>query len=265
MNMQLLSPVDLAFASSLIFLIALLSMLLKLGLARSVFIAAIRTALQLSLVGLVLQTIFDANPYWMLVMAFGMLSLAGWEVMRRQQRRFRGYWGYGIGTISMMISSFSLTMFALLAVIRADPWYTPQYAIPLLGMLLGNTMNGISLGLERLTGSAWDQRAIIETQLALGYPARTVIRPQMRAAIRTALIPIINNMSIAGLVSLPGMMTGQILSGAPPAEAVKYQIMIMFLIAGGTGLGSFAAVIAASYRLFDHRQRLRLDRISTKG
>jgi putative ABC transport system permease protein len=264
MNMQSLSIYDLAFASALIFLLAGLSILLQLGLAKSVLIAAIRTALQLTLVGFVLETVFGAAPYWMLVMAFVMLSLAGWEVMRRQQRKFRGYWGYGIGTISMMVSSFSLSIFALVAVIRADPWYTPQYAIPLLGMLLGNTMNGISLGLERLTGSAWDQRAVIETQLALGYPARIVIRPQIRIAIRTSLIPIINSMSIAGLVSLPGMMTGQILSGTPPAEAVKYQIMIMFLIAGGTGLGSFAAVLAASYRLFDHRQRLRLDRLSVK-
>jgi putative ABC transport system permease protein len=77
------------------------------------------------------------------------------------------------------------------------------------------------------------------------------------------MIPIINAMAAAGIVSLPGMMTGQILAGAPPVEAVKYQILIMFLIAVGTGLGTLAAVWAGSRRLFDGRQRLRLDRLST--
>ncbi len=262
MNIQPLSVFDLSLASALIFLLAFISLLLRLGLVRSLLLAAARTALQLTLVGLVLETVFDAPPYWFLLIAMVMLSIAGWEVMRRQHRRFRGAWGYGLGTLSMMISSFTLTLFALLGVIRVAPWYTPQYAIPLLGMLLGNTMNGISLGLERLTGTVWDQRAILEARLALGETARETIQPHVRTAIRTSLIPIINNMSIAGLVSLPGMMTGQILSGSPPAEAVKYQIMIMFLIAGGTGLGSLTAVTAAAYRLFDHRQRLRLDRLT---
>jgi putative ABC transport system permease protein len=75
------------------------------------------------------------------------------------------------------------------------------------------------------------------------------------------MIPIINAMSAAGIVSLPGMMTGQILAGTPPVEAVKYQILVMFLIAGGTGFGTMVAVSLAARRLFDERQRLRLDRL----
>jgi putative ABC transport system permease protein len=75
------------------------------------------------------------------------------------------------------------------------------------------------------------------------------------------MIPIINAMSVAGLVSLPGMMTGQIMAGAPPLEAVKYQILIMFLIAAGTGMGTITAIIIGCRRLFDERERLRLDRL----
>ncbi len=91
--------------------------------------------------------------------------------------------------------------------------------------------------------------------------AKDAFRPVVRDALRAAFIPSINGMSAAGIVSLPGMMTGQILAGADPVEAVKYQIMISFLIAGGTGLGSFAAVYMARQRLTDSRHRLRLDRL----
>jgi putative ABC transport system permease protein len=129
-------------------------------------------------------------------------------------------------------------------------------------MILGNTMNGISLGLDRLTQDAAQKRPIIESRLALGQSWQRAISDSRREAIRVGLIPIINAMSAAGIVSLPGMMTGQILAGTPPVEAVKYQILVMFLIAGGTGFGTVVAVSFAARRLFDERQRLRLDRLT---
>jgi len=86
-----------------------------------------------------------------------------------------------------------------------------------------------------------------------------------RAAVHAGFIPIVNAMSAAGVISLPGMMTGQILAGAPPVEAVKYQILIMFLIAVGTGLGTLAAVRLSAGRVFDERERLRLDRIVARS
>jgi putative ABC transport system permease protein len=193
-----------------------------------------------------------------------MLTVAGREVMVRQQRCFVGWWGFGVGTLSMFVSSFAVTVLALVVVIGTDPWYAPQYAVPLLGMILGNTMNGISLGLDRLTQDAAQRRLVIETRLALGHDWRRAISDSRREAIRVGLIPIINAMSAAGIVSLPGMMTGQILAGTPPVEAVKYQILVMFLIAGGTGFGTMVAVSFAARRLFDERQRLRLDRLSLR-
>jgi putative ABC transport system permease protein len=182
--------------------------------------------------------------------------------LSRQERRFAGWWGFGVGTMSMFLSSFSVTLFALHVIIQTRPWYEPQYAIPLLGMLLGNTMNGIAIAMDRLTQGVWLRRREIEAQIMLGHSAVWAMRSQRYDAVRSGMIPIINAMAAAGIVSLPGMMTGQILAGAPPVEAVKYQILIMFLIAVGTGLGTLAAVWAASRRLFDGRQRLRLDRLS---
>ncbi len=88
------------------------------------------------------------------------------------------------------------------------------------------------------------------------------MRPTLREAVRSGMLPIVNAMAATGLVAIPGMMTGQILAGADPADAIRYQLLIMFMIAGGAGLGVFAAVYAGARRLTDARHRLRLDRLA---
>lgn len=242
MNVISLSPFDLSMAAVLVLVLALVSLILKLGLASSIAIAAIRTVVQLLLIGLVLKALFAyVDLLWVTLLSIFMLLLAGREVMARQQRRFGGLWGYGLGTLSMFISSFTLTVYALIVIVGTDPWYTPQYSIPLLGMMLGNTMTGVSLALDKLTTAAWQQRAVIEARLILGQDWRMAIGDITRDSVRVGMIPMINAMAAAGIVSLPGMMTGQILSGTEPMEAVKYQILIMFLITAGTG---FSAMLA---------------------
>jgi putative ABC transport system permease protein len=260
--MIILSLADLVIAALLVLLLGVLALRYHAGITQQLLIAALRTAVQLTLVGLVLKALF-ANVHlgWMTLMAVVMLLIAGREVMLRQERRFKGWRGFAVGTFSMLLSSFTVTVFALTVILGETPWYAPQYAIPLLGMLLGNTMNGIAVAMDRLTNTAWEQRAVIESRLLLGERWHEAISDLRRQAIRSGMIPIINAMATAGVVSLPGMMTGQILAGAAPVEAVKYQILIMFLIAVGTGLGTLAAVIVASRRLFDERQRLCLDRL----
>lgn len=264
MNMVLLTTTDLALAAFLILLLALLSRRMQLGLESQLLISATRTVVQLLLIGMVLQTLFShVNLLWITAIAMVMLLAAGREVMARQQRRFSGGWGFGMGTTAMFVSSFTVTILALITIIGTDPWYTPQYAVPLLGMLLGNTMSGIALGLDRLTQTTWQQRAVIEQRLMLGATRVEAIAEIRREAMRSGMMPMINAMAAAGLVSLPGMMTGQILAGSPPLEAVKYQILIMFLITAGTGFGVSTALWMASKRLFDDRHRLRLDKLST--
>lgn len=257
-----LTPLDLSIAALLVVGLGVLGLPLRLKLTRQIFVAALRTTIQLLLVGLVLKWLFGAvNPLWLLLIALVMVLAAAREVVNRQERRFRGAWGFGMGASAMFLSSFAVCIFALTIVIRNQPWYDPRYAIPLLGMLLGNTMNGIAIGLDRLTQTAWQQRAILEARLSLGERWSEAVRQIRRESIRGGMIPIINAMAVAGIVSLPGMMTGQILAGSPPVEAVKYQILIMFLIAAGSGFGTIAAVSAGSRRLFDERERLRLDRL----
>ncbi|MGD2075213.1 MAG: iron export ABC transporter permease subunit FetB [Gammaproteobacteria bacterium] len=257
-----LTALDLSLAALLVLALAATSARSYPGLARQLLVAALRTAIQLTLIGLVLKALFaNSSLLWVAALSAVMLLVAGREVVMRQQRRFAGGWGYGIGMVSMFVSSFTVALFALVVVVGNQPWYEPQYAIPLLGMLLGNTMNGIALALDRLTQTAWEQRETIEARLALGHGSMQAVSGIRQQVFRSGLIPIINAMAAAGIVSLPGMMTGQILAGAPPVEAVKYQIMIMFLIAAGAGFGTHAAVSLSVRRLFDDRERLRLDRL----
>jgi putative ABC transport system permease protein len=259
----ILSPFDLGLAALLVLLLAGLSWQLQLGIGRRMLIAAARSTVQLLLLGLVLKALFSTTNLWLVsALATLMLAVAGYEVMARQKHRLRGFWGYGTGALSMFLSSFSIALLALLVLVQPAPWYAPQYAIPLLGMLLGNTMTGVAVALDNLTRQTLEKRHEIEARLALGQMASEAIGDIRRDALRTGLIPIVNAMTTAGIVSLPGMMTGQILAGSPPMEAAKYQLLILFLIAAGTGLGSMAAVLLGSRRLFDARSRLRRDRLS---
>lgn len=262
MNTLPLEPFDLVLGSVLIFMNATLSLVLRLRLERQLLIATGRMIVQLTLVGLVLKTLFAlVSPLWTGLAALAMILFAGREILARQERRLSGLWSYGLGTGCMLLAASLVTVFALTTQIRPEPWYDPRYALPLLGMILGNTMTGISLGLDRLSTDLIRDRVAVEAQLMLGATRWEAILPVARAALRSAFMPIINSMAATGLVSLPGMMTGQILAGAEPLQAVRYQMLIMFLIAGGTGLGAVSAVLGGAYRLTDARHRLRLDRL----
>lgn len=253
---------QLGLASLLVLLLALVAHWHRLSVSRPLLIAAARTAIQLALIGLVLEALFAVGSlFWVALMATVMLLVAGREVMARQKHRLTGGWAFGIGTLSMFISAFSVTILTLAVIIGPEPWYTPQYAIPLLGMLLGNTMTGVALSLDRLTESVWRQRAVIENRLMLGQRWQEAISDLRREAMRAGMMPMINAMAAAGIVSLPGMMTGQILAGTAPGLAVKYQVLVMFTITVGSGFGTLAAVMLGSRRLFDQRERLRVDRL----
>ncbi len=257
-----LTAPDLMLASLLVLALIGLGARLELGVSKTLTIAAIRTTVQLLLVGLILEAVFTrAKPSWITLIVLVMMTVAAWEILARQKRKLKGWWGFGVSAFSLFISSFLITLLALIIVIQADPWYTPQYAIPLLGMLLGNTMNGIALGMDRLVQTAWQQRAVIEQRLMLGQKYTEAIREIARDSMRAGMIPIINAMAAAGVVSLPGMMTGQILAGSPPVEAVKYQILIMFLVTSGTGLAVITVLQLITQRMFDSRERLRFDRL----
>jgi putative ABC transport system permease protein len=260
-----LSYSDLVLPALLVVMNGALSLALHLKLERQLGIAAARMLLQLVLVGYVLTFLFAAvSPLWTALAAFIMVVFASREIVVRQKRCFQGLWKYGLGAGCTLLASGTVTIFSLLTQLRPDPWYHPRFALPLLGMILGNTMTGISLGLDVLTNGVTRERAAVESCLALGGTRYQALLPVIRDALRNGFMPTINGMAAIGLVSLPGMMTGQILAGVEPVDAVKYQLLIMFLIAGGTGIGTLGAVMGGARLLTDHRHRLRLDRIATE-
>jgi putative ABC transport system permease protein len=253
---------DLALASGLLWLNGALSLWLGLGLERRMIVAGARMVVQLLLIGLILKALFAASsPLLTGLAVLVMIAVAANEVHARQERRLSGVWGFAVGAVPMTAATLAVTLLALLVELGPDPWHDPRYTIPLAGIILGSVMSGISLGLNGLVGSVARERAAIEAQLALGAPRFVALRPLMRQALRGAWIPLLNQMSAAGIITLPGLMTGQILAGMDPVEAVKYQILIMFLLAGGTGFGVLGAVYGAAWRLTDERHRLRLDRV----
>jgi putative ABC transport system permease protein len=250
-----LSYWQVGLAALLILVNGAISLALQLKMERQLLWAATRTIVQLLLVGLVLKWVFQLDRWYVVLgLAAVMTLIAGITAARRNERKFPGMW---INTIvSIWSSAWLVTAFALFAVLQGiDRWYQPQYTIPLLGMVLGNTLNGISVGLSTYTETLLAGRDEVESRLCLGATRWEAAQEPIRHAVRTGMIPIINSMMVVGLVSLPGMMTGQLISGMAPIEAVKYQIVIMFLIASATALGTVTIIVLSFFRLFsrDHQ------------
>ena len=247
-------------ATALILTNMAISVALRLGLARTLLIASVRMIVQLLLIGVILQYLFALeHPLAVTGVGLVMVLLASFAAVNRTQRRFRDiYWHSFIAVFS---ASFVVTGLALLGILQVKPWFNPQYAIPLLGMVLGNVLTGISLGLDHFMEGVARERGLIETQLALGATRWEAAHGLTSASLRTGLIPTVNAMMVMGVVSLPGMMTGQILAGAAPAAAVRYQIVIMFMIAAATALGTLMVVMLAYRTLFSPNLQLRSDRL----
>ncbi len=231
-----------AIAASLILINGAISVALQLGLERRLLIASVRMTIQLVLIGFVLNGIFAVeSPLAVAGIALIMTLVAGWSAASRTKARFRGKRSAAI--VSVAVSGWLVTAIALHLIVDPQPWWRPQVAIPLLGMILGNALTGISLGLDRFVSSIQQRRVEIEGCLMLGATRWEAVAPIAVDAVRTGMIPILNTMSIAGIVSLPGMMTGQLLAGVAPLDAVRYQIVIMFLIAAAVAIGTVGAVL----------------------
>lgn len=262
MNSIHLDAWDLSAAALLIVVDAALSIALRLGVHRQILVAALRLVVQLTIVGLVLRYVFaSASPGATAAVILFMVGAATREVATRPRQRLQRYMNYRISAAVVACASVATVLLALTTAVRPTPWYEPRYAIPLMGIVLGSVLNAASIALDTVLDTVVRERGRIEARLALGTPFRSAVAPLTRTAIRRGMIPVVNQMSAAGIITLPGIMTGQLLAGMDPMEAVKYQILLMFLLAGASGLASTGTVLLALRALSDDRQRLRLDRI----
>ena len=220
----------------------------KLGLEKDLFIGTIRSAVQLLLVGYVLQYIFHTDqPLFVILILLIMIAVATWNVSRRN----KSLRGIGIRIGAALFTTEVITV-GLLLILKIIP-FSSQYIIPISGMTIGNAMVVSSLYLNQMSREITSNRGEVETLLALGAAARQAVHPLLKRATKSSMIPTIDGMKTVGLVQLPGMMTGMIIAGASPLDAVRYQILIVFAFASSAALTSIMLSLL-TYRLWFTKQ-----------
>ncbi len=232
----------------------------RLGEVRSLAVSAVRMAIQLTLLGIVLRWVFDQRGPWIVAgVGLVMLATSAHTIGTRQHGsgwalRLEGFVTLATGVLIVMATAIALSL-------NLQPWYAPRIVIPLLGMVLGNSVNAVTLAVERLESDLRAERDQIELRLALGATSRQAAQPALRAATRAALTPVINGMMIAGIVAIPGMTTGQILAGADVGVAVRYQILVYLGIAGTVGICTLLLLEVRLRHYFTPADQLRHGRI----
>lgn len=240
---------QLLLAVGFVVVAGIISVRLSLGLEKDLAIATVRTYLQLFALGLVLRWVFDIDSAWLVIgLLLLMTAAAARIVVKRAPDAPRGLWGSSV--VSMALTGFIITFSVTGLVVQVEPWYRAQYVIPIAGMVLGNSMTGIALALERTFADLESRADELVTLVALGATPWEAAAPSVRRALAAALIPTINSMAAAGIVFIPGMMTGQILAGADPLAATGYQIVVMLMVAAATALGSVMVVMLTYRRRF---------------
>lgn len=250
-----LDTLDLALCLGLVGISVSIALWQKLDLAGQFAFSAGRALLQLLVIGYVLDIIFALdNPIAVCLIILVMISIAAVVARNRIEPQERDLL---VMVWLVIFASLGLTVaYLIVAIIQPVPWYTPQYLIPLAGMLLGNAMNSAALSGARLASDIKQNYREIETHLSLGATPKEAIFSYQKEAIKTGLIPILNNMTVVGLVSLPGMFTGQILAGANPLSAASYQILILFAIAFTNLLVALLVTEGVYRRFFNNEAQL---------
>jgi putative ABC transport system permease protein len=251
-----LSVWQVGLAAVLIAVVILISALQALGLERDLLVGTVRAIAQLYLVGIILAAVFSAGQwYWVVLVLIAMTLVATQAAVSRLTKPIPGR--YEIAATAIVVSTTLTLGWVIAVVVRVQPWYEPQYVIPIAGMILGNAMTSAALAGDRLQSDLRVRTDEIEAMLALGFSGREAVQPMVRSAVRAAMIPTVSGMMTVGLVQLPGMMTGQILAGASPLVAISYQIVVVFMLAVATSLASLLFVRLAVRRYLTPAHQLR--------
>jgi len=242
-------------AAAYIFVVVLLFIVRARGISREkeILISTVRMTLQLILTGYILVYLFNnINPLYTIIIIIVMEIFAIYNVFKRVKTKLSTSLKRIIA-ISMIIGTLSSLVYFLLVVVNISPWYDPRYFIPIAGMLIGNSMTGISLGVSRLVDGMHNQKHLVESALMLGATPKMAAKEIVDNAFDSAILPTINSMVGMGIVFLPGMMTGQILSGISPVTAIEYQIAIMLGILGSVAF-TVILFVQLGYKTFFNEQ-----------
>ncbi len=237
---------NLIYAYSFVLILLFLFKLKKIPEEKLLFTASIRMTLQLILTGYLLTYVFKINNYLLTFLI--VLIMEAFSIINIKNIVKRNIPKQMLKTIiySMLVGNITTLFFFLLIVVRPNPIFSPRYWIPLAGMIIGNAMTGMSIGVKTLLDSIEDNSSKIITSLHLGAEPQEALRSISNKCFESAILPTLNSMLGMGIVFLPGMMTGQILSGAQPLSAIRYQIAIMLGICGSVSLSVLALAIENS-------------------
>ncbi|KAL9429168.1 hypothetical protein AB3S75_031054 [Citrus x aurantiifolia] len=220
-------------ATAVVLLAVLLSFLQKLGIEGEMIYSIVRAFLQLSVIGFVLQFIFSQdNRGWIILAYLFMVTVAGYTAGQRAKHVPRGKYVAG----ASILAGTAVTML-MLVVLNVFP-FTPRYIIPVAGMMVGNAMTVTGVTMKRLRDDIKIQLNLVETALALGATPRQATKQQVKRSLVIALSPVLDNAKTVGLISLPGAMTGMIMGGASPLEAIQLQIVVMNMLIGASTVSS---------------------------
>jgi putative ABC transport system permease protein len=247
---------DLALALGTIAIAIGLSAWQKLGLEGSLALAAARTIIQLLVMGMALEVVFTwRQPWILLALLVVMVTLAAIVARNRIDPKIPGL--IPLVWVAIFASSLVTIVYTNLLVLRqSDVWTTPQYLIPLAGIMIGNAMNGVAVAGERFVSTLRSSQLEIETHLCLGATPAQAIATYRKDAIRAGMMPMINSMMVVGLVTLPGIATGQLLSGISPLSAAAYQILIMFMLALTNTIATLLITSGLAKRFFNSAAQL---------
>lgn len=251
-----ISSLDLALAVAMMVGVIVVDRVMKLALGRDLTIGTVRLFVQLYLVGFILKAVFAVNRPGIVLLVLAVMSMiAGYNAAKRVGNLDLRNVLTATGVI--VFATFVSAGFACEVVIGVRPWFNPQYVIPIAGMAMNGAMNGVALGISNLETSVRGNVDRIECALALGGTGARAVHPFVKLAARQALIPTINSLMTAGIVQLPGMMTGQIIAGLEPTAAIRYQIIVYYMLAVATTLSVLGAVLITSRRFFTSAHQLR--------
>lgn len=256
------SPEHIALTMTPLLVIAAFSWYLELGLESPILVGIARTSIQLTILSFILNPIFSWGvTLWWVVIGYIliMVLLATFESSSRSKYFFDGMFWYVLVVILMNVTWVSLFAFGI--ILQPSPLWDPQYVIPIVGMLLGNTINGISLSINSMLTSMVESSREVELLLCFGANSYEACSRLLKEAARIGAMPQLNNMAIIGIISIPGMMTGQILGGSSVTDAARYQILIIYLIAACSFGTIFTQIFFVLRICFDSRMILRTDRL----
>jgi putative ABC transport system permease protein len=249
------TPLQLVWALGMMAIAIALSAWQRLGLEWNLAVATGRTVIQLLVVGYILAAVFAIRSPWLVLAVLGvMLAIATIVARNRISQKVPQLLPLVGGSI--LISTLLTLIYTNLLIIQPEVWYEPQYVIPLAGIVLGNAMNGAALAGERLVSTLNSSQLEIETHLSLGATPHQAVAQYRREAIKAGLIPTINTMMVVGIVTLPGIMSGQLLSGVNPLQAAAYQMLIMFMLAFATLLTTTLVTWGICQKFFNQAEQL---------